>query len=396
MRWGSITKLFTALTVLALADHEQVSLQAPLQDYVDADKWQNPWRTTHPIRVIDLLEMRAGFPDLSIEEFDFNEPVSLSQALQLNPGHRKTVWPPGLQHAYSNMTLGLTQLLIEKVSGLAYPDAVHQYVLAPLSVEDVSFAPVPQLPGGYQADGVTPIAYWHMTFPAYGAMNAPLTALTSMLDYLRGVLPLPERARQHLFKPHGRRLATEFTFDYAAGLYPRVRAHRVWHTHGGDADGYRSRIAVLANTDRGYVVNINSDNPRALREIEDVLEHHLVADLSPLPTPATKPPARSTLLKFAGTYYPSATRFGLPQWQQGKAQAGYITVDGQNLIWRYKSNEQKLIGVSTHQFRRPGDPVATVVFIEQGPALYLQGELGHFVRTNAKNFNPADYFSATD
>lgn len=111
LRWGSITKTFTALTILKLHEAGLLDLYAPLTTYLDDILWQNRWRTTDPIRVIHLLELRAGFTDLSGEEFNFNEPVSLSQALQLNPKHRSTRWPPGLQHGYSNMTLGLSSTL---------------------------------------------------------------------------------------------------------------------------------------------------------------------------------------------------------------------------------------------------------------------------------------------
>jgi CubicO group peptidase (beta-lactamase class C family) len=112
LRWGSITKTITAMTVLTLAEQGKVSLQAPLQRYVDASHWGNPWRDSHPVRVIDLLEMRAGLPDLSAREFAYNQPLTLTQALALDPQHRYSRWPPGSQHVYSNMTAGLTQLLI--------------------------------------------------------------------------------------------------------------------------------------------------------------------------------------------------------------------------------------------------------------------------------------------
>ncbi len=382
LRWGSITKLITALTVLELSRLQDISLNAPAAEYVDNSLWQNPWQATAPIRLIDLLELRAGFPDLSAIEFDHAQPVTLEQAMALNPKHRQALWPPGLQHAYSNLTPGLSQQLIENLSGMSYASAVAKYVFAPFQMNNAGFQPVDTLPGGYRADGHTPIPYWHMTFLAYGALNAPLGDMQQLLDRLRGAKPLPETTRRHLFAPHGRRLATTFNFDYAAGLYPQVKTGRVWHTHGGDADGYRSRIAVLAGTPRGYVVNINTDNPAALRAIEAALEAYLVSDLPVVVKPPELQMPATYLEQFVGTYYPSSVRFGVHHWQQGKAKSGQVHRQGDRLVWRYRGRQIPLAAMDQNQFRRLEDPVATVVFIHDGPITYLQGELGHYVRTS--------------
>ncbi len=380
LRWGSITKTITALTVLALAEDEKIDLHAPLARYVDPGHWHNPWRATHPIRVNHLLELTAGLPDLSSREFNFNSPVSLTQALAINPRHRTTRWPPGLQHVYSNMTPGLSQLLIETVAQQSFARAAEKWTFAPLGMRSAGFSPQAPLPGGFKADGKTPIPYWHMTFPAYGALNASIDDLVLLTTHLisigrkHGSSPLFQ-ARSSLAGQNG------LAHTYAAGLYPRVRNGLVWHGHGGDADGYRSRMAFIPEAQLGYVVNINVDNPRLLARIEALLETHLSQNVPADKPPPTPSPGTSSAGKFHGTYYPSGARFGLDRWQAGTLTRLHVTsMPGGTLRWQRGKQGGTLLPVTSRLYRRPADPRATVIFIEEGGRIYLQGELGNYAR----------------
>lgn len=387
MRWGSNTKTITAITVLQLSKAGLIDLDAPLYNYVDAKHWNNPWRKNNPVRVIHLLELTAGFTDLSSAEFSYNQPIELNDALALAPEHRATRWPPGLQHSYSNLAPGLSQLLIETVSGLSYSAAVKKYVLRPLRMNNTSFSAATDLPGGFKADGVTEIAYWHMTFPAYGAMNAPVADITRLAqNLLRRSPTLGKKIIDHLLVSRsGAGVQSGFTFDYASGFYPRVRSGLVWHGHGGDADGYRSRVAILPNHKRGYAVVINTDNPKALQRIEQRLEEHISKQVPTPEAPKSFPLKGSALKRFTGHYYPASARFGLTRWTEGQATGAAIALheDGKTLIFTKSKRRTQLIPVTRNTFRRPGDPVATLVFVKQGGQLYLQGELGNFFRTDS-------------
>ena len=380
-RWGSITKTVTALTVLSLVDDGEVRLDDALFLHVDQKHWHNPWRERYPIRVVDLLELRTGLTDLSGLEFDHNTPLNLEQALALNPQHRQVRWPPGWHHSYSNLSLGLSQLLIETRTKLSYQAAATQRVLQPLGMQHANFAPREDLVAGFKADGITPIPYWHMTFPAYGALNARLSDLMVLLEYLAS-----EAAPAALFAPQGRVFATEFSFDYASGLYPRVRRGQTWYSHGGDADGYRSRIALLKGTDLGYVVNINTDNPRLLRQLEAVLEGFLVTTRPKQALALTAPPETETeteLAPWVGTYYPATVRFGHVRWASGQLERVHIErhpTRPNALNFRRGQRQVALLPLGNGQFRRPDDPEGTVVFFQAEGKRYFSGELGNFVQ----------------
>ena len=411
LRWGSITKTVTALTTLALVRDGHFNLQSKLADLIDKKQWHNPWHKRHPIKVIHLLEMTAGFTDLSGLEFNYLDPISLDAALKLNPKGRQVHWPPGLQHIYSNLTPGLTQLLIETVTQKEYGQVVAEKVFGPLGMQQANFSATADLPGGWKADGKTPIPYWHMIFPAFGAMNASIEDLTKLTKLL---IHNNQQSHQTKTQNHSASACAEnlsyrkflntdnFTnssdlaarhglkHGYGLGIYQRVRQGFIWQTHGGDADGYRSRMAILDDHSRGYVVNINVDNPRVLRRIEGLLETYLTTGLPTKPgkqkTAQDKFPNQALcadphLSAYTGHYYPSGVRFGLQQWQQGSGTILRIE-QSDHCVLQVKRGPRStpLITLGEGLFRRDTDPHATIAFIKHRDNIYFQGELGNFMK----------------
>ena len=388
-RVGSISKSFTALTMLTLAARGRVDLDAPARRIVGNDSYRNPFAAATPVRIRHLLELTAGFTDLSGSEFDDNRFLSLADALRLNPDNRTARWPPGLQHSYTNSTPGLTALAIERLTGKSFEVAAQELVLAPLRMPRASFLPVDGLPGGFRDDGRTPIPYWNVTFRAFGGLNVPAVEFARFLDALldRGTVgPLTPDTREALFFPRtGLAASHGLRVGYGAGAYGRVSHGHVFYGHGGDADGYRSRYGVLPDAGRAYFVVINTDNPGALRTMVRSIEAALTADL---PAPVPPPAASMPLAVYAGTYYPSSTRFGLDRWRSGEGRRLTVAVADHNGTAALRAQRTRrtttLIPVAPGLFRRPGDPVATVAFAKANSgALYLQGELGNYFRIGA-------------
>ena len=128
-RWGSITKTLTALTMLQLLAERGVpltdtvagQLSAPASDTSAAPLpnplFENPWEAEQPLRLVNLLELTAGLPDLTASEFNDNTRLTLQEALARNANQRRLLWPPGLQHSYSNVPPGIAAAVIERISG---------------------------------------------------------------------------------------------------------------------------------------------------------------------------------------------------------------------------------------------------------------------------------------
>ena len=133
----------------------------------------------------------------------------------------------------------------------------------------------------------------------------------------------------------------------------------------------------------GYLVNINTDNPRALVEIESLLEADLTRNrVRPEPPPVAEMPA-AVFSSVAGRYYPTSTRFALAKWQQGSLASVYIEADAEQLTVTRRGSRTVLYPVGPTLFRRAGDPVATVTLFSRHGRTYMQGELGNFERVTA-------------
>lgn len=371
-RLGSITKTFTALAMLELIDAGKIRLDDPAATWL-ADVYANPF--DEPVRVRHLLELSAGFPDVAFGAFggafENEAPTSLSAALARNADARSTLWPPGFQHAYTNLAPALTSAIIERVSGLAFEDYLAAKVLRPIDMEQAGFHVDPALPGGFKADGKTEIPYWHMTFRAFGALNASVPDMAKFLAAL-----LAARRPEMFSAGHTAGTALGLAVGYGIGMYGWVADGHVFHGHGGDADGYRSRFGLLPGPGRGYFVVINTDNPRALRELQRMIERFLTRDL----TAAAPPPVADVPLKhYAGTYYPSGVRFGIARWRAGESRTLRISAADHRLTVRGRRT-RTLIPIADGVFRRLDDPVATAVFVARDGRLYLQGEIGNYVR----------------
>ncbi len=382
-RVGSITKTFTALAMLQLVNDGKVSLDTRLDEIVGEDLVSNEWATSNPIRVAHLLELTAGMSDLSWNGLAHSDPTpaTLAQALAFDKAALVTRWPPGTAHSYTNATAGLTSLAIERLSGQTFETFTQTRVLAAMGMNEANLLRTATIEGrlarGYKADGRTELPYWHMLFRGFGALNATPREmgrfLTHLLSQVRGN-PRMLRAETTLAAQVG------LTLGYGLGIYAAVREGWVFYTHGGDADGYRSRYALLPEQGRAYFVIITADQPATLERMRGVIEAHLVRDLdAPVPPPAIDPGTQA-LDRLAGTYYPTVTRFRADDWAAGGLERATVTRQGSQLYFQRGNRVQRLIAVAPALFRRPGDPEATIAFVESGGQLHLQGELGAWRR----------------
>jgi hypothetical protein len=250
-----------------------------------------------------------------------------------------------------------------------------------------SFHPVPGLPGGFKADGRTEIPYWHMIFRGFGGLNASVQEMSRFLTMLLNDGQIDNRriftpaTLSGLFRPRsGLAAASGLEIGYGTGVYGWISHGQVFYGHGGDADGYRARYGLLPGAGRGYLIVINTDNRALLRRLQKSIESALTTDLPAADPPAAVAEPQSVLESYAGDYYPSSARFRIERWQAGEAPRANITVSGQGLSFVRNGRRVALIPQGAGRFRRPTDPVATVIFArDDAGTLYLQGELGNFV-----------------
>ncbi|MGD8362837.1 MAG: serine hydrolase domain-containing protein, partial [Gemmatimonadota bacterium] len=122
---GSITKSFTALSLMRLADRGIFDPDRPVSEYL-------PWFSVRsefgPITGHHLLTHSAGIPS---NRDDI--PSSPYQAFALR--ERRTAWAPGERFLYSNVGYQVLSVLLERLDGRPYERILAETIFAPARME---------------------------------------------------------------------------------------------------------------------------------------------------------------------------------------------------------------------------------------------------------------------
>ncbi|MCE7005242.1 beta-lactamase family protein [Kibdelosporangium philippinense] len=134
-RIGSITKVFTAVLVLKLAEEGKIDLNEPVQRYL-------PLPASYPpIPVYTLLDHTSGLPHVDIPGFDDPQWVvdhrfdswTPSQVLATVTRHEH-LFTPGTFQRYSNSSYVVAGMIAEKVTGKRYAQLVRERIAEPLGL----------------------------------------------------------------------------------------------------------------------------------------------------------------------------------------------------------------------------------------------------------------------
>ena len=133
-RIASMTKAFTALSILKLRDDGKLALDAPAETYVpELRGWKYPTEDSPKIRVRELLTHTAGF--VTDDPWgDRQTPLPESDFTRLLRDGVPFTRAPATAMEYSNLGYALLGRIITNVSGQPYKDFVQRLLLAPLGM----------------------------------------------------------------------------------------------------------------------------------------------------------------------------------------------------------------------------------------------------------------------
>lgn len=128
----SMTKTFTAVAILQLAEQKKLSLDDVIDRYLPNAAYHG-----HGITLRQLLNHTSGAPNpiplrwvhLAAEDLSFNEAEALAAVLRDNPD---LSFEPGRKYAYSNIGYWLLGKVVEQVTGQSYSAYIRGNILQPL------------------------------------------------------------------------------------------------------------------------------------------------------------------------------------------------------------------------------------------------------------------------
>ncbi len=187
-RIASMTKAFTALSILKLRDDGKLALDADVETYVpELRGWTYPTEDSPKIRVRELLTHTAGLVtddpwgdrQTPLPEDDFTDLLRRGV-----PFSR----PPATAMEYSNLGYALLGRIVANVSGQPYKDFVERLFFTPLGMTstgyDVTAAPVGRRALGYRWEDNSWKVEPTMAHGAFGAMGG---IQTSAADYAKWI-----------------------------------------------------------------------------------------------------------------------------------------------------------------------------------------------------------------
>lgn len=150
---ASVSKQFTAVAILQLAEEGKLSLEDPVSKYFPefkADFWKD-------IQIKHLLSHSSGVPDARggiprEEKIKGDEKLAMSYLPDLDFLH----FAPGTAYEYINPTFVLCGAIVEKVTGQPFTEYVAQHVFRPAGMErTLYFDPqhqdlIPNMAHGYE------------------------------------------------------------------------------------------------------------------------------------------------------------------------------------------------------------------------------------------------------
>lgn len=237
-RIGSITKQFTAASVLLLEERGKLKIEDPVIKYLSDAPAQ--WGK---ITVFNLLTHTSGipsftdFPDYEATKWKDTNPHELVSRFIATP----LEFEPGTMARYSNSGYVLLGLLVEKISGRSFGEFLRQNIFAPLGMADTAMDDnsniLPRRVKGYlpSTSGLKPANYISMTIP-YSA-GALYSTTGDLLKWQRGLFGGKVLAPVSLTK-----MTKPYKDNYALGLFIQTKnGHKVIY-HGGGIDGFNSSV----------------------------------------------------------------------------------------------------------------------------------------------------------
>jgi CubicO group peptidase (beta-lactamase class C family) len=353
-RLGSITKQFTAVSILLLAEQGKLGLQDEitkfLPDYpVQGRKITVEHLLTHTSGIQSYTDM-AEWLSLWRKDFTLRELIDLFK-------DKPTQFEPGERWAYNNSGYILLGAIIEKVSGQTYEEFVDGRIFKPLGMKSSFYGNtervIPRRIPGYQMgkDGFINAPYLSMTQPyAAGSLLSNVDDLAVWSDAVLSGKLVKKEWLDKAFRPY--KLKNGESTGYGYGRFiADFGGHRSIE-HGGGINGFMSYemtfpedgifLAILTNS----AIEGRDPEPRAVK----------IAWLAlGLPEPERKAVslAARDLDLLTGVY-------------EGFRKSGlYITRDGNRLLaQRQGSGQDELFAASPTEFFFKGNP-ARLKFVKE-------------------------------
>jgi CubicO group peptidase (beta-lactamase class C family) len=292
---GSITKVFTGLAVVQLAERGQLDLN------VDVNRYLKTTRVPPgpPVTAKHLLTHSAGFDELPgrlLQSADERvQPLDQFLATRL-----VRIRPPGELTAYSSYGITLAGLLVEDVSGLPFERYLAVNIWAPLKMNH-TYITIPESLAALVVPPYEVVDGKLVAIPAERYHSTPASSVSSSANdmgrFMISLLANPDSPmlRQQMTM-HPRLPGFGYAFQLSDTNGQRIAEH------GGNIGGFHSLMTLLPDHDVGFFVIAHREGADLRSPLRKAILDRWFPDPHPAPPPVANPKDAARLKRFAGTY----------------------------------------------------------------------------------------------
>ncbi|NNK87148.1 MAG: serine hydrolase [Flavobacteriaceae bacterium] len=261
---GSITKQFTAVSILMLEEQGKLSVDDDILKFIP-DYPTNG----HTITIHHLLNHTSGIKSYTaMESFQKNARVDMSPTEIIDFFKNEPMdFEPGEQFLYNNSGYIILGHIIEVVSGLSYAEFIEKNIFEPLGMKNSYYGSmtnlIPNRASGYQnRDGYVNAEYLSLSLPyAAGSIMSNVDDLLTWQNAIRDNKLIS--AETHAKAVHGSELNDGTHIAYGYGWGENNINGSKGYQHGGGIFGYTTMGIYLPEEDvyAAILTNCDCDSP---------------------------------------------------------------------------------------------------------------------------------------
>jgi CubicO group peptidase (beta-lactamase class C family) len=308
---ASASKQFTGFAIAVLAKEGRLSLDDPVVDYLPSLP-----TFADTVTIGHLVSHTSGYRPAygTLALAGRADGFSREEAFEVVRNQRELQFPPGTQKLYNSTGYILLAEIVERVSGMSFPDWIQDRVFDPLGMENTAFEREPGdvIPGSAYSYSKGEHGRYRLEAPtdaSYGAGDIFTTIgdwAKWMHNYETAALGGESVIRQ-MMTPYV--LANGDTTNYGFGL--RIDDHRGLRRvkHAGATEGYWTQFYYYPDIDGGVVVMSNYDEVIPKERASAIAELFFGDQMQAKPAPnrgaaadADARPSIAQLRQYAGSY----------------------------------------------------------------------------------------------
>jgi len=280
---GSLTKSFTALAIMQLAEANKLELDDPVTKYL-------PWFALADATAASRITLRHVLTHTTgISEKDGNNSWCSTAGVEHEVRALSRValkYPVGEKYQYSNINYSIAGLIIEVVSGQSYADYIHQHIFMPLQMRHSYISREAAIKDGlaqghyyrfgHAKAGTGPLP------PALLAAGLLISNVEDMTHYMIAHLNNGQFQQNTILSPQG--IATLHTpvvpmkdqrFQYALGWATGPIEEDSVFMHNGDTGYFHATLILVPEKAWGVILLANASGFEQHYQVDEICKNIL-------------------------------------------------------------------------------------------------------------------------